>query len=136
MFSVLEWARCLRLTLQNGPILFHASARFHLSCYWGLLASASKSLLDFGAPSIAIARPPRKDRCRRANLRESFGVETKRRGKKVRRVSERASKRDLEIFPRHSCLTETICCRSCWDLRRDDEATQSQLFSAKETAKS
>jgi hypothetical protein len=69
---------------------------------------ANKSLLVFGAPSIA--RPPRKDRCRRTNLRESFGVETKWRGKKVRRVSERARERDWEIVPRHSYLTETICC--------------------------
>lgn len=99
------------LRSRMGRSLFHASARFHVSCYRGLLASASKTLLGFGAPSIAIARPPRKDRRRRANLRESFGVETKRRGKKVRRVSERASERDWEIFPRHSYLTETICCR-------------------------
>jgi hypothetical protein len=132
MFSVLEWARCLRFTLQNGPILFHAGARFHVSCYRGLLASGSKSLLGFKAPSIA--RPPRKDRCRRANLWESFRVETKRRGNKVWRVSERARERDWEIVP--AIWRKQFVVVSCWDLRRDDEATQSQLFSAKETAKS
>jgi len=73
------------------------------------------SLLGFGAPSIAIARPPRKDRCWNARICERVSALKPSEG--GRRYSELASERKREreregfweIVPGHSYLTETIC---------------------------